>query len=303
MKLNKKIKEIALSNNLDYFGVALAEHMESEPEGIRPSDFLPGAQTVISLGIKLGLGVQFANKLAHSRRKLRHAVYTYLWYGFGLPSLHYLDRTAILITRFLEHEGYIAVPTMAASSFDIRSSLTEFSNIHAAVAAGLGELGWGELVLTRDAGPRARFVSIITTAPLNTDSVYHSSKLCDLAKCRKLGNGIPLCAHVCPTKAIGPSEQEIKIGKTLFRTAKIDRWRCMWGSMGLSRQALGLKDISMPNVVGPEDVFNALKERDPAQSMELMVIGRGDYCGKCIMECPVGSSSEVSALMRRVKAK
>jgi epoxyqueuosine reductase QueG len=257
--------------------------MESEPEGIRPSDFLPGAQTVISLGIKLGLGVQFANKLAHSRRKLRHAIYTYLWHGFGLPSLHYLDRTAILITRFLEHEGYIAVPTMAASSFDIRSSL--------------------ELVLTRDAGPRARFVSIITTAPLNTDSVYHSSKLCDLAKCRKLGNGIPLCAHVCPTKAIGPSEQEIKIGKTLFRTAKIDRWRCMWGSMGLSRQALGLKDISMPNVVGPEDVFNALKERDPAQSMELMVIGRGDYCGKCIMECPVGSSSEVSALMRRVKAK
>lgn len=303
MTLNKKIKEIALRNNLDYFGVALAEHMESEPEGIRPSDFLPGAQAVISLGIRLGLGVQFANKLAHSRRKLRHAIYSYLWYGFGLPSLHYLDRTAILITRFLEHERYIAVPTMAASSFDIRSSLTEFSNIHAAVAAGLGELGWGELVLTRDAGPRARFVSIITTAPLDTDSVYHSRKLCDLGKCRKLGKGIPLCARVCPTKAIGPSEQEIKIGKALFRTAKIDRWRCMWGSAGLSKQALGLKDIPMPNVVGPEDVFNALKERDPAQSMELMVIGRGDYCGKCIMECPVGSSSEVSALMRRVKAK
>jgi hypothetical protein len=60
----------------------------------------------------------------------------------------------------------------------------------------------------------------------------------------------------------------------------------MWGSMGLTKESLGLKDIPMPDQVGPEEIFNAMKERDPAQSLELMVISRGDYCGKCLHQCP-----------------
>jgi epoxyqueuosine reductase len=303
MTITEEIKKLAFSNSLDYVGVAPASSLEDEPEGSRPSDFLPDAQTIISLGIRLSLGVQFANRLAHSRRDMRHAIYSYLWHGFGLPSLHYLDRTAILIIRFLERQGYIAVPAMAASSFDIRSSLTEFSNIRAAVAAGLGELGWGELVLTADAGPRARFTSIITNAPLDADKTPGKSKLCDPEKCKELGKGVPVCASVCPTHAIGPNEQEVRIGKKTFRIAKIDRWRCMWGSMGLSKASLGLKDIPMPETLGPEEIFNGMKERDPAQSLELMVISRGDYCGKCIMECPVASSPEVNELLRKAKKK
>jgi len=301
MTITEEIKELVFSNNLDYVGFAPAESLESEPEGLRPSDFLPDAQTIISLGVKLSLGVQFANRLAHSRRDLRHSIYSYLWHGFGLPSLHYLDRTAILIVRFLEKRGHVAVPAMAASSLDIRSSLTEFSNIHAAVAAGLGDLGWGELVLTPDAGPRARFTSIITNAPLKVGTRRRKARLCEPDRCRELGKGLPICARVCPTHAIGPSEQEVRIGDRIFRTAKIDRWRCMWGSMGLSKDSLGLKDIPMPDTLGAEEVFNGMKERDPAQSLELMVISRGDYCGKCIMECPVASSSEVNELLLKAK--
>ena len=303
MLLTQKIKELAFANDLDYAGVASADSLRNEPEGFRPSDFLPGAQTIISLGVRLSLGVQFANRLAHSRPDLRHAIYSYLWHGFGLPSLHYLDRTAILIMRFLEKKGYVAVPMMAASSFDIRSSLTEFSNIRAAVAAGLGDLGWGELVLTADAGPRVRFSSLITNAPLDMDAPSLKAKLCDPDQCKELGKGLPICAGVCPTHAIGPDEEEVRIGDKIFRTAKIDRWRCMWGSMGLSKDSLGLKDIPMPDKVGPEEVFNGMKERDPAQSLELMVISRGDYCGKCIMECPVASSSEVRELLLKAQKK
>jgi len=62
-----------------------------------------------------------------------------------------------------------------------------------------------------------------------------------------------------------------------------------------------LKDIPMPAKVGPEEVFNGMKERDPAQSLELRVINRGDYCGKCIMECPVASSPQVKALLSKAK--
>ena len=299
MKLTRKVKEVALASNLDYVGIALAESLHNEPEGEKPTDFLPGAKTVVSLGIKLSLGVQLANKLAHSDPSRRHVIYSYLWHGFGLPSLHYIDRTALLITRLLEREGYLAVPVMSASTFDIRSSLMRFSNIHAAVTAGLGELGWGDLVMTPDAGPRVRFGSVITTAELDADPTYRGPRLCDPDKCKTLGSGMPVCARVCPTKAIGPNEKQVTIGDRDFKVAKIDPWRCVWGSMGLSKEAGGLKDIPMPENVDPDNLFSALSQRDPNQSMELMVIGRGDYCGKCVMECPVAREQKLDELLSR----
>jgi epoxyqueuosine reductase len=299
VKLKRKVKELARANNLDYVGIAKAELLQNEPEGMKPTDFLPGAQAIVSLGIKLSQGVQLANKLAHQGGP-RHAIYSYLWHGFGLPNLHYIDRTALLVTRLLEKEGYIAVPVMSSSPFDIRSSLTEFSNLDAAVAAGLGELGFSGLLLTPDVGPRARFGSVITTAELKPDPMYDGPTLCDLKKCQELGQGFPLCVAVCPTKAIGPDVDKVTIGHRSFEIAHFERYRCMWGSMGLSKNSLGLRDIPMPEKVEVQDVLNALNQRDPSQVLELMVINRGDYCGKCIMECPVGIPKRVEEILLKV---
>jgi epoxyqueuosine reductase len=299
--LKQRIKEIALTNNLDYCGIATAEALRNEPEEEKPDHLLPNAQSVISLGIKLGLGVQWANKLAHTDPDRHQAIYSYLWHGFGLLSLHYIDRTSILITRMLEKEGYLAVPVMSASTFDVRSSLMHFSNFHAAVAAGLGELGWGDLVLTPDAGPRVRFGSVITNARLEADPPYSGPRLCDPSECAKLSNGTPVCASVCPTKAISQKTRKIAIREKEVRAARIDPWKCTWGSMGLNREAGGLKDITMPDEVDADAVFAGLAQRDPVQTMELMVIGRGDYCGKCIMECPVARSPKLDELLKASK--
>lgn len=292
MDLKQEIRELALSNKLDYVRVSSAASLKEEPQWIRPDDFLPGARSVVSLGIKLGLGVELANKMAH-RGGPRHAIYSYLWHGFGLPSLLFIDRTALQIMRLIERAGYFAVPVMSASTLDVRSSIMEFSNIHAAVAGGLGELGWSGLALTPEVGPRARFGTIITNAPLEPDPVYRGPKLCDVEKCKQLGNGVPICAKVCPTQAIGQEVEDVKIGDRSFKVAKFDRFRCAWGSMGLNKKALGLKDIPMPEKVGYEELFAALKEREPVQAMELLVISRGDYCGQCTMECPAGNSGLV----------
>jgi epoxyqueuosine reductase len=294
--LTREVKDLALKN-LDFVRIAAADMLCQESEGHRPADFLPGAQSVISIGIKLSQGIQLANKMAHNHLRPRHVIYPYLWHGFGLPSLHYLDRTALLITRMLEKQGYLAVPIMSASTFGIRDSLTEFSNIHAAVAAGQGELGWCELVITPEVGPRARFGSIITTAKLTTDPMYQGPRLCIPEKCGQASKNKPVCAGICPTQAIRTKETEVAIGEKVFKVAEIDTWRCTWGSLGLSKKSGGVKDIPMPENPGPEDVFKALSQRDPSQSMETMVIGRGEYCGRCIMECPVGSSPKVNELM------
>jgi len=123
---------------MDYVGIAPSDSLQAEPTGHKPNDYLPGAQSIVVLGIRLSLGAQLANRLAYEH--YRYSICTYLWHGFGLPNLHYLDRVAFLVTALLEKEGHIAVPMHASSPFDLRSSLTEFSNIHAAVAAGIGKI-------------------------------------------------------------------------------------------------------------------------------------------------------------------
>ena len=211
MELTKKVKDLVLANNLDYVGIASAEALQNEPERHKPSDYLPSARTVVSIGIRLGFGVELSNRLAHGGAP-RQTIFPYLWHGFGLPSWQFLDRTALLITRLIEKEGYIAVPVMSASTFDIQSSLMEFSNNHAAVAAGLGDLGWSGMVLTSDRGPRARFGSVITNAPLEMDPAYSGPRLCHVDRCAKQGKGEPLCMKLCPTKALGQGSEEVIIG-------------------------------------------------------------------------------------------
>ena len=300
MELTKKVKELALANSLDYVGIASVEALQNEPEGHRPGDYLPSARTVVSLGIRLGFGPELSNRLAHQGGP-RHTIFPYLWYGFGLPSWQFLDRTALLVTRLIEKEGYIAVPVMAASIFDIQSSLMEFSNNHAAVAAGLGDLGWSGLVLTPDRGPRARFGSVITNAPLETDPVYRGRRLCDVDRCRKRGKGKPLCMELCPTKALGQGSEDVVIGDRSFKTTKVVRFRCMWGSMGLHEENLALPKGHEALV---EDVFEGLGKRDATRALELMCINeRGDYCGKCVMECPVGKSERVDQIVRHSPTK
>lgn len=300
INLKEKIRDLALTNSLDYVGFASAEALKNEPEGIRPDDFLPGARSIISIGIKLTLGSQLANKIAHGPGP-RHLIYAYLWNGFNFPSLHYLDRTALLITRLIEKEGHIAVPMNSASTFDVRNTLTEFSNLHAAVAAGLGELCWSGQVLTSDAGPRVRFGAIVTNAVLDPDLMYSGPELCDLDKCKAKGQGQPACVSVCPTKAISSTMEQVVIGDRTYEVASFDRCRCMWGSMGLTKKSLGTREIPMPEKLTFDDVFDALKKRDPHQTAELMVIGRGDYCGQCIMECPVGSPGIIDDIISKLK--
>jgi epoxyqueuosine reductase len=296
VELTKKVKELVLANSLDYVGIASAEALQNEPERHKPSDYLPSARSVVSIGIRLGLGVELSNRLAHGGAP-RQTIFPYLWHGFGLPSWQFLDRTALLITRLIEREGYIAVPVMSASTFDIQSSLMEFSNNHAAVAAGLGDLGWSGMVLTPDRGPRARFGSVITNAPLEVDPVYSGPRLCHVDRCARQGKGEPLCMKLCPTKALGQGSEEVIIGARRFKTTKVSRFRCMWGSMGLHEEKIPLPKGREVTV---EDIFETLAERDPVRALELMGVNeRGDYCGRCLMACPVGASEKVDQIMRR----
>ncbi|MFC2018385.1 hypothetical protein ACFLU4_00295 [Chloroflexota bacterium] len=287
MDLTKRIKKVALANHMDYVGVAPVERLEDEPEGLKPESFLPGAQSVISLGINMNLGTQLAHQIAYNHHQ-RNAILGYMWWSFNALNFH-LDRAAYYVSRLVEDEdpGYLAVPMPSSSPFSLRRSITEFSNVHAAVAAGLGKLGWNGFCLNPGRGPAVRYTSIITNVSLAPTPMYSGPRLCEPEECGFV------CAKVCPTDALLPEKERRIIGGIGVDVAGLDRWRCLWGRLGLSQGSLALSPIPIPDNIDLEVINKALTQRDPRQSTEVGPFGTVDYCGKCIVQCPVGGERQI----------
>ena len=92
----------------------------------------------------------------------------------------------------------------------------------AAVACGLGEIGWSKMLLTPEFGPLQRVAFIFTDAEVDEyDEMYSGEPLC-----RKCG----ACVRECPGGCIPPLHSDKKLtvnldGKIL-EWGDIDMWRC-----------------------------------------------------------------------------
>jgi epoxyqueuosine reductase QueG len=74
------------------------------------------------------------------------------------------------------------------------SGFGPFSQRHAAVLSGLAEFGLNNVAVTPQYGPRIRFNSVITEAPLEPNSLL-KEKVC-------LGEGCRICVGECIPEAI-----------------------------------------------------------------------------------------------------
>ena len=94
----------------------------------------------------------------------------------------------------------------------------QFSFRLAAVACGLGEMGWSKMLLTPEFGPLQRLAFIFTDAVVEYDEMYSGEPLC--RKCMA-------CVRECPGQCI-PKDKSVKIeieGK-VCEWSDIDMWRC-----------------------------------------------------------------------------
>jgi len=299
--LTQKAKELASSNHIDYIGVAPVERFGNAPKGHKPEDLLPGARSVVSMGVRVSLGPQITQRMAlANQRKLRHVSFSYRWFGYGLLNMYFLDRAAFLLNRLLEDEGYISVPIVASGVEDTRLVMAAFSNRHAAVAAGLGEFGWNGICSTPDVGPRARFVSVITTATLDPDPMYSGPKLCDPEQCKHFGQGKPLCVAVCPLECFSQHEiDEVVIGGKKFEYASMDHMMCgKTAGIGLHPLVLGPKKMVIPKKIDFDTSVKLRAKTPPKVVLETVVYGRGHFCGLCMLRCPIGVPKAVEDYMK-----
>jgi ferredoxin len=200
-----------------------------------------------------------------------------------------LDEIAYRGAKFLESRGYKAYPFPANMPHILKPApgypggTADVSHKHIAVACGVGQIGWHNLLLTPQYGSRQKLTSIATNAPLVPDPMIEG-KLCDPEKCGFL------CARACPTEAIPQRIEEmtsIKIGQLPVEYGTIVGWRCRWGCSGMLKCVGGYRDIPMPAEEPSDDELMKHKARiDPWQNRLTNLIGLLPYCGKCLSVCP-----------------
>lgn len=81
-----------------------------------------------------------------------------------------LDDVAELVAGALQRAGYQALPAPTSVSVDAEGYQGVVSHKLAAHLAGLGWIGRSCLLVTPDAGPRVRLVTVLTDAPLPADA-------------------------------------------------------------------------------------------------------------------------------------
>jgi len=229
MAITVRVKELAPRLEMDYVGVAAAERLRNAPLGWRTDDILPGARSVVVMGIRIPPGARLAQKRARQGLTLTAKYGTFIYQVFGYNILNdKLNLAAYAVAKLLEDAGHSSVPIPTSPPYDPKELVGIFSHRHAALAAGLGELGWNNLLLTPEDGPKTRLVSVISTAELEPDEMYHGPPLCDPAACGKV------CAQVCPTKALSPDiGEQGTVGDRGFEYGLVKSHQCLAGQCGL----------------------------------------------------------------------
>lgn len=181
--LTNKVRNLAMSRGAAKVGIAPSSALSRALENHHPEDFLPSAESVISIAVRIGKSPIL--NLPKSRGEYR-TIYD--------AANAKLNNLSVEVASFLEEQDYEALPIPASTPYDEEKLTGDISHKHAAVAAGLGRFGVNNLVLTPEYGPYVRFATVLTNAPLKPDRPLNAD-LCLGEKCMR-------CIRACPAGAL-----------------------------------------------------------------------------------------------------
>lgn len=256
--LTSEFKAFAFAH-IDVVGIAPVSRLEKAPAGYKPTDILPSATSVVVIGVQT-----LGEESAHT-----HVIQANHW-----TTTLEANRLAYYCAKWLRNKGYATAPISVFIPMDMFKESGfrgDFSHRHAAVEAGLGEIGLSNLLLTPQYGPRIKLASIITNAPLEADPRFEQT-IC-------LREACALCVNNCPVGALTAS-------------GEIDRLKCVrqihkYGYGTFLRLLRGLLEAE-------KDRLRELL-RDPAllEFFQFLQISGAAECGECARVCPIGQEQKV----------
>jgi epoxyqueuosine reductase len=159
-------------------------------EPYRPAAIWPETKTVIVLGVPVLLPI------IETTPSINY-VEQYDTSNILLDQLAY--RLAVYLTEnghgsiFLPRDGYGDIQIL------VKKPVAAFSHVFAGKYAGLGTIGYSHVLLTKQYGPRVRYVSVFSSLKLEPDPVLET-EIC--TKCR-------VCQKLCPTQAFTTRDDAI----------------------------------------------------------------------------------------------
>jgi len=175
------------------------------PHFMVPTEWLPGAESVISLFLPFTIEVREANGKDMDWP-------ADAWLHARIEGQAFMNKICAFIISLFEKEGLIALAPMTDSRFSGKSPFTQnkgeqgfytsnWSERHIAYTAGLGTFGLSCGIITKK-GMAGRFTSVITSAHFEADKRPYTNVY---DYCNRCG----LCVKNCPVKAISQEKGKI----------------------------------------------------------------------------------------------
>jgi epoxyqueuosine reductase QueG len=220
MELDTEARQITEAMGMDFFGVAdlAPAHEAIMAQGGAAIAEFPRA---ISIGIAL-----FHPIMDQLRREIdRVTALTFKHHCYDLINQR-LDQTTSRLSSRLQREGFRVLPVPASQTVNRDGLCGIFSNKMAAHLAGLGWIGKSCLLVTPEVGPRVRWATVLTDAPLRVTGAPMAEQC---GSCQE-------CVEVCPPRAFtGKPFRESEPRDVRFAAHKC------WDYLGKREEAMGVR--------------------------------------------------------------
>ncbi len=202
--LTAELGDLARRRGAHLFGVADLEPAKAflTAQGNFPLDRFPRA---VSMGLPLNDRIVETHSPLEARRDSLY------WFHVYDVVTRALDALGYDISRWLDERGFCSFPIPGSTPYNFQKLEGIISHKLAAHLAGLGWIGKSCLLLTDAFGPRVRFITVLTDAPLQTGSPI--DKPC--GKCHA-------CVDACPVTAFTGTEFRIEDP----RPVRFDAFKC-----------------------------------------------------------------------------
>ena len=207
-----QVKAKAREAGADLVGIASPDRFQDVPAERNPLSIFPHAKSIIVLARRITRG---------SLRGVEEGTHFNSYHMFGYHSLDadFVALTTFEVVSFLEDQGWEATPLFPfppeayPQGIQVREGAPA-PNVYpdfdyAAVAAGLGEMGLNQELLTPEFGHRQRFATLLTDEELEPDPVLPPNSLCK--ECRACIDACPLNAFATSTHKEGVPEYECEV--------------------------------------------------------------------------------------------
>ncbi|MEE9390772.1 MAG: hypothetical protein V3U91_05970 [Candidatus Aminicenantaceae bacterium] len=187
----EKLKKFALEQGISLFGVADIRDVRDE------------FNLNEELRSKFDRGISFGKRLIDGILLDIEDSPTPLYFHHYRQVNFFLDRVALLISTYIQEQGFLAVPIPVSQTLDWEKQRGHLSHKKIGSLAGLGWIGRNNLLVNPELGARFRLVTVLTDMPLEQDKPMEFG----CGECRK-------CIEPCPAQAIKEQREDF------------DHWGC-----------------------------------------------------------------------------